>query len=464
MKTGLVIPAGIIFLMSVTCFTSRASKLPTSPATPTGCASGGFDVGIEASREWGVVPFRAAFTVHVSGPADSVETVYWSFGAEGPVEDAGGRISHVFSEPIDYEVIARVVTKDHGVETRSITVSGYSAVMTLTFDDGHKTVLTDALPLLSAYSVTATAYIVPAWTSLDPDAYMTWNDVALLQSAGWDIGSHGMTHARLTEIDPFDLHYEIGQSQTEFRSRGFPAKTFSLPNESHNDTVLDVVRQYYESCKTDRGINPGINDTDPFMIQSQVSHSWLPFTFYEAHIDSVLGTGGWYVLNNHILKDDCTGTTWCVSAARIAEVIEYARANRVKIANVGEVMDNRTAGYSLGEDGMATGAPAPPEGREGQVPPGGPAVVVLSAAVRLHDSPAHVRYSLARQGNLDIGVYDVTGRRIRSLLTAGQSEGEHAVSWDGRNASGNRVGSGFYFVVFTLDGGMAATARVVVLR
>lgn len=460
MRTGLVILAGIVFILT-TYFTSHASKTPTRPATNTGCTSGGFDIDIEATREWGVVPFRSTLTVTVTGGADSVEAVYWRFGADDPIGAVGEKTSHVFAEPVDYEVIARVVTTLHGVQTRSITVSGYSAVMTLTFDDGHKTVLTKALPLLSAYSVTATAYIVPAWTSLDPDAYMTWNDVASLRDAGWDIGSHGMTHARLTEVDPFDLHYEIGQSQAEFQNRGFPAKTFSLPNESYNAAVLDVVRQYYESCKTDRGINPGINETDPFMIRSQTSHSWLPFTHYRAHIDSVLGTGGWYVLNNHILKEDCTGTSWCVSEARIAEVMDYARANRVKIANIREVMANRTAGFSLGEEGMEAGVP---QTRVGAGGPDGPAVEILSAPSGLHDSPVEIRYQIHTPTHLSIYVYDVTGRRIKSLLNSGQGTGEHGISWDGRNASGNRAGSGFYFIVFTVDGAVAATARVVVLR
>jgi hypothetical protein len=287
---------------------------------------------------------------------------------------------------------------------------------------------------------------------------MTWDDIDGLQDAGWDVGSHSMTHHKLTEVDPADLDWEIRQSQVVLRSRGFPAKSFSLPNEAYNDAVMGVVRQYYESCKADRGINPGINDTDPHLIQSQTSLSWRPFSYYRAHIDSVLQTGGWYVLNNHVLKEDCQGGNWCVTAAQLAQVIEYAQANRVKVANIQEVMDNRTAGISLGEEGMQAGASEQPvaEGQE--------ALEILSASRYLSSSPAEVSYYLAAPGRVGVSVYDVAGRRVRSLPERSHGAGGHSVYWDGLNSSGILAASGHYFVVFMLDGEIEATARVTVVR
>jgi peptidoglycan/xylan/chitin deacetylase (PgdA/CDA1 family) len=451
MKARLFATSGLIFLLSG-LLASHATKLPASAVTPTGCASGTFDIHIQATRDWGVVPFRSTFTLTTSGSGDSIESAYWTFSADDPLGAVGTKASHVFSEPIDYEVTVRAVTAAHGVLTKQITISGHSAVMTLTFDDGHKTVLTDALPLLESYCVTATAFIVPVWTSLDPDFYMTWEDIGLLQDAGWDIGSHGMTHHKLTEVDPFDLEWEVAQSQVELQSRGFPARTFSLPNESYNAAVMNVVGEYYESCKTDRGINPGINDTDPYNIQSQLTLSWRPFDYYKVHIDSVLETGGWYVLNNHVVRDDCGGGNWCVNRDQLAEVIEYALANRVKIANIDEALRNRVLGETLGEDGREAGVADVP------------AVELLSVPPRISYSPADIRYYVSMPGNVGISVYDVTGRRIRSLLHIAQDTGEHGVSWDGRNSSGSRVASGYYFVVFTMDGDLEASARVLVLR
>jgi hypothetical protein len=457
MKSRLFAIAGIFLALGVLSV-SEASRLPVRSATPTGCASGEFDVVIKSTREWGVVPFTAAFTVAVVGAGDSIQAVQWSFGDGEPVMAVGEKSARMFTEPIDYQVTAHVVTAEHGVLTRQVIVSGYSGVMSLTFDDGHKTVLTDAMPLLASYGVTATAYIVPSWTQIDPDEYMTWDNIETLQEAGWDIGSHGMTHHKLTEVDPADLDWEIRQSQAVLRSRGFPARSFSFPHEAYNQTVMRVVKQYYESCKTDKGLNPDINSLDPYMIRSQTSLSWRPFSFYKAHIDSVLETGGCYVLNNHVLKDDCGGGSWCVTAAQLAQVIEYARANRVKVANIQEVMDNRTTGIPLGEEGMDAGV-ARVTGDEERPP-----LEILSAPQLVSHAPAEIRYYIAAPGDLMIGVFDVMGRRISSLPGRGHEPGEHTVYWDGRSGSGNPVASGHYFVVFTLGGEFRATTRITVVR
>jgi peptidoglycan/xylan/chitin deacetylase (PgdA/CDA1 family) len=457
MKARLIVIATVILTLSIISV-PEASKLPVRSATPTGCVSRGVDVIIDATREWGVVPFTSTFTVRITGGDDSIEAVYWSFGADAPLEDLGARSTHTFSEPVDYLITVEVVTAEHGVITKRFTVTGHNAVMSLTFDDGHKTLLTNAMPLLATYCVTATAYIVPAWTQIDPDAYMTWEDIADLQDAGWDIGSHSMTHPKLTEADPFDLDWEIRQSQVVLQNRGFPAKSFSLPHEAYNETVMNIVKQYYQSCKTDRGINPGINDTDPYMIQSQTSLSWRPFSYYQAHIDSVLVTGGWYILNNHVLREDCQGGNWCVTAAQLSQVIEYAQANRVKIANIQEVMDSRNAGISLGEDGLdASNSTHPDDERE-------PALEVLSAPQYLSHSPVEIRYYVEVPGQVGVSVFDVMGRRVSSLLERNHGAGEHAAYWDGRNASGSIAASGHYFVVFALNGEIHATARITVVR
>lgn len=446
------IPLVGLMIVLLTFQAPHASKPPAAESVPTGCSFDGSGVAIEASREWGVVPFRATFSVEVVGVDDTVDVVYWSFGDDDPVGSAGTTVAHRFNEPLDHEVIAHVVTRNRGVLEARVTVSGYRAVLSLVFDDGHATVLSEAVPLLQSYGVTATAYIVTSWTSISPLIYMTWEDIAAVQAAGWDIGSHSIHHPRLSEVDPFDLMYEIRQSQIELRARGFPATSFSLPYQDYDQEVLDAVKEYYESCKTDTGLNPGIDGADPFMIKSYTSHHWYSFDYYRAHIDSVIGTSGWYVINNHIMRDPCEGESWCVSAERIAEVIEYAQANRVKVANIAEVMENRRAGFAVSEEGISAGAPS-------RQPPG-----LLSVPPHISYAPADIRYYVSAPADVEIGVYDVTGRRVKSLLRRVEGAGERSVSWDGRNSSGVPVSSGCYFVVLRVNGDIGATDRILVLR
>jgi flagellar hook assembly protein FlgD len=56
-------------------------------------------------------------------------------------------------------------------------------------------------------------------------------------------------------------------------------------------------------------------------------------------------------------------------------------------------------------------------------------------------------YEVAGSGEqVRINVYDLAGRRVRSLFSGFQTPGRHQVTWDGRNESGGTLGNGIYFV------------------
>jgi len=47
---------------------------------------------------------------------------------------------------------------------------------------------------------------------------------------------------------------------------------------------------------------------------------------------------------------------------------------------------------------------------------------------------------------VEIGVFDIAGRRMRMLAEGVQPAGRHSVTWDGRDESGAHVRKGMYFV------------------
>jgi flagellar hook assembly protein FlgD len=49
-------------------------------------------------------------------------------------------------------------------------------------------------------------------------------------------------------------------------------------------------------------------------------------------------------------------------------------------------------------------------------------------------------------------LYDVTGRHVRTLLSAPLGPGEHRVTWDGTDERGQRVASGAYFARLSAAG------------
>ncbi len=60
--------------------------------------------------------------------------------------------------------------------------------------------------------------------------------------------------------------------------------------------------------------------------------------------------------------------------------------------------------------------------------------------------PAVVRYALDRSGPVQLVLFDVQGRLVRTLVDARGAAGDNAVAWDGRDAGGRLVGAGVYVV------------------
>ncbi len=75
-----------------------------------------------------------------------------------------------------------------------------------------------------------------------------------------------------------------------------------------------------------------------------------------------------------------------------------------------------------------------------------------------------IRYALAESGAVELAVYDLSGRRINTLLSGQQSAGTHSVVWNGDDASGRAVASGIYFARLITDQGVSDTQKLTLLK
>jgi flagellar hook assembly protein FlgD len=61
-------------------------------------------------------------------------------------------------------------------------------------------------------------------------------------------------------------------------------------------------------------------------------------------------------------------------------------------------------------------------------------------------------------------VFDLAGRRVRSLVDERMPAGPHAMFWDGRGQSGQKLGSGVYMIKLAINGKVVATRRATLVR
>ncbi|MBC7187932.1 MAG: T9SS type A sorting domain-containing protein [Calditrichaeota bacterium] len=72
-------------------------------------------------------------------------------------------------------------------------------------------------------------------------------------------------------------------------------------------------------------------------------------------------------------------------------------------------------------------------------------------------------YALPYATRVRISVYNLQGKRLKTLVDAQQVAGHHIASWEGRSDDGTTAGSGVYVVQMTA-GRLNATHKIVLVR
>jgi peptidoglycan/xylan/chitin deacetylase (PgdA/CDA1 family) len=131
-------------------------------------------------------------------------------------------------------------------------------VVMIGFDDGWKSQITYAKPILDKYGFKASFFVVCNYADSGNMKRMNWQDITALQKDGMDIESHTMDHKPLNMLSRDGLLYEIAGSKQCLADHGIDSSIFAYPfNQGSNiPSVVDIVSKYYSFART---------GTDPLM-------------------------------------------------------------------------------------------------------------------------------------------------------------------------------------------------------
>jgi hypothetical protein len=89
--------------------------------------------------------------------------------------------------------------------------------------------------------------------------------------------------------------------------------------------------------------------------------------------------------------------------------------------------------------------------------------VALAVAPNPAAGLADLRFALPTAGPAGVALYDVAGRRVRTLAEGTMTAGPHAVRWDGRDDRGVPLAAGVYFARLT-SGKTILTSKVALIE
>jgi peptidoglycan/xylan/chitin deacetylase (PgdA/CDA1 family) len=152
----------------------------------------------------------------------------------------------------------------------------------LSFDDGFHSNLIVAERILSRYQAQALFFVCPGLMDQPTSAQrgliasqifedkiqandigdrrlLTWGEAARLLELGHVIGSHSLSHRRLSRLAPDEIETEVGEAAAMLRRRGFSAEWFAFPFgdvASISPVALATIAKHHLLCRSGvRGIN-----------------------------------------------------------------------------------------------------------------------------------------------------------------------------------------------------------------
>jgi peptidoglycan/xylan/chitin deacetylase (PgdA/CDA1 family) len=111
----------------------------------------------------------------------------------------------------------------------------------LTFDDGSKTIYENALPIMQRYNFTGVSYIVYSYIGIRN--YMNADEIRSLYAAGWEVGSHGLSHTDLTTHPNRQMDEIVGSRRRLESLLGIPILSFAYPFGAYDSDSLHYVHQ-----------------------------------------------------------------------------------------------------------------------------------------------------------------------------------------------------------------------------
>lgn len=132
----------------------------------------------------------------------------------------------------------------------------------ITFDDGYQSVAEHAAPVLRKYGFTAIQFIVAGelggtnrWDVAEGEVPAPLMDAAQIRAwleAGHEIGSHTLSHPRLSRLSPAALREEVRASKSRLEDTfGVAIRHFCYPYGDYDERVVaEVARAGYETACT----------------------------------------------------------------------------------------------------------------------------------------------------------------------------------------------------------------------
>lgn len=217
-----------------------------------------------------------------------------------------------------------------------------SAMVSLEFDDGYRSALRTALPAIEARGWTATEFLVSGAPdpAMEPHGSPVMGTEEVLEwAARADVGSHSVTHRRLTDLADDEVAEEVTRSRLQLEDLlGREVELFAAPFGVTDHRVTAAARLTYRHQRLLGGAVNVARGFDPWTVRSLAPKASTPLDELAAHLSVARRRRGWLVLCWHRVGEDLD-SEWNLSERAFREQLDLIDRSGVEVVSTAEALD-----------------------------------------------------------------------------------------------------------------------------
>jgi len=207
-------------------------------------------------------------------------------------------------------------------------------MITFTFDEGLADTYHVAFPLMRKYGFKGVIFIVTntfpkrtttSFRSVENWATMTFEQLKNMLNAGWEIGSHSITHRDMRSLSLEDAERELTESKSKLEEWGFNPISFAYPygRGPFKQELVDSCLRHYKYVRNVTYVNV---DNKPHLKGGTVQA--IPVGDYgEQILPNPVDTTGWRIYLIHTVWSRFLFERWLKKLKQInAKVLTFKEA------------------------------------------------------------------------------------------------------------------------------------------
>ena len=212
--------------------------------------------------------------------------------------------------------------------------------VTFIFDDGYQAEYDLAFPLFKEHNVKACSAITSGFIGHKKigtgEPYVTKEQLLEMQQYGWEILSHGKTHAELAKLSLHDAEQELKGSKYDLLQMGLNVDGFVYPCHNSNQMVRQSTSQYYKYARGQHGRDI----TNKYNLSGIMIDDHTQLEVYKFYIDQCKEDNTWLIFYCHMCTSKFIASTVQDRFNTLVNLLQYCHKKNVVIATAKEVYES----------------------------------------------------------------------------------------------------------------------------